>query len=311
MKRAYSNLALLITAMIWGSAFVAQRVGMDYVGAFTFQSIRSFLGAVTLIPFLLITNARKHRQESAASAAEGAGASKEERRQLLIGGLACGFMLTVASLFQQIGIAYTTVGKSGFITSMYLILVPILGIFLRKRVPAKIWGCVAAAAVGLYFLSINGAFVLSRGDTLTVLCAFCFAIHILCVDYFVAKADSVKLSFLQLLTSGILSGVLMLAVDHPTLDQLRAAALPVLYAGILSSGVGYTLQVVGQKGANPTTATLLMSLESVFSVVAGILVLRQVPTPREALGCVLIFAAVIFAQLPVLEGRKGKKSTVR
>ena len=303
MRRAYSNLALLITAMIWGSAFVAQRVGMDHVGAFTFQSIRSFLGAVTLIPFLLITRALKHRQEPVEPLDGPCETPAEERRQLLIGGLVCGIMLTVASLFQQIGIRYTTVGKSGFITSMYLILVPILGVFLGKRVPLKIWGCVAAAAIGLYFLSISGSFSLSRGDALTILCALCFAVHILCVDHFAARSDSVRLSFLQLLTSGVLSGLLMLAVDHPTPAQLRAAALPILYAGILSSGVGYTLQVVGQKGANPTTATLLMSLESVFSVLAGVLMLRQVPTVREAFGCVLIFAAVVFAQLPLLEER--------
>ena len=303
MKRAYSNLALLITAMIWGSAFVAQSVGMDHVGAFTFQSIRSFLGAAALLPFLLFTERRKRRMVSDWKPLDSVG-----RKQLLKGGAACGVMLTIASLFQQIGIAYTTVGKAGFITSMYLILVPILGIFLHKRVPAKIWICVAVAAVGLYFLSIHGSFSLSRGDTLVIICAFCFALHILFVDHFVARSDSVKLSFLQLLTSGILAGVLMLSVDHPTLAQIQAGALPILYAGILSSGVGYTLQVVGQKGANPTTATLLMSLESVFSVLAGILLLRQIPTLREAFGCVLIFAAVIFAQVPVWEKRETEAS---
>ena len=297
MKRVYSNIALLVTAMIWGSAFVAQSVGMDYVGAFTFQSIRSFLGAATLVPFILFSDGRKRRLGTYEPLDE------EGKRQLLKGGVACGVMLTVASLFQQIGIAYTTVGKSGFITSMYLILVPILGIFLHKRVPLKIWLCVAVAAAGLYFLSIHGAFVLSRGDTLTILCAFCFAIHILCVDHFVKQSDSVKLSFLQLLTSGVLSGVLMLTYDRPAPGAILAAAMPILYAGILSSGVGYTLQVVGQKGANPTTATLLMSLESVFSVLAGILILSQVPTLREGFGCLLIFTAVIFAQLPVWEGK--------
>ena len=299
MKKIYSNTALLLTAVIWGFAFVAQSVGMDYVGAFTFQSIRSLLGAATLVPFILLTDRRK-RRTGTLKPMTAAG-----KKQLVKGGVACGVMLTVASLFQQIGIAYTTVGKAGFITSMYLILVPILGIFLHKRVPLKIWGCVAAAAVGLYFLSINGSFSLSKGDTLTIICAFCFALHILCVDHFVDTVDGVKLSFIQLFSSGVISGVLMVIFDHPTLDAIGAAALPILYAGILSSGVAYTLQVVGQKGANPTTATLLMSLESVFSVVGGILLLSQVPTAREFFGCALIFAAVIFAQLPILEGKRA------
>lgn len=298
MKKVYSSAALLLTAIIWGFAFVAQSVGMDYVGAFTFQSTRSFLGAATLVPFILLSDRKKKREGSFVPL------TATGKKQLVKGGVACGVMLTIASLFQQFGIAYTTVGKAGFITSMYLILVPILGIFFHKRVPLKIWACVLVAAVGLYFLSINGSFSLSRGDTLTIICAVCFALHILCVDHFVTMADGVKLSFIQLFTSGVISGVLMIIFDHPTLASIGAAALPILYAGILSSGVGYTLQVVGQKHISPTAATLLMSLESVFSVVGGVLLLSQVPTMREFFGCALIFIAVIFAQIPVLEGKR-------
>lgn len=298
MKKIYSSAALLLTAIIWGFAFVAQSVGMDYVGAFTFQSTRSFLGAATLVPFILLSDGKKRREGTLVPL------TTAGKKQLLKGGIACGVMLTVASLFQQFGIAYTTVGKAGFITSMYLILVPILGIFLHKRVPLKIWICVLVAAIGLYFLSIKGSLALSKGDTLTIIGAVCFALHILCVDHFVATSDGVKLSFLQLLSSGVISGVLMMIFDHPTIASIGAAALPILYAGILSSGVGYTLQVVGQKYISPTAATLLMSLESVFSVVGGILLLSQVPTMREFFGCALIFIAVIFAQIPVLEGKK-------
>lgn len=298
MKQLYASAALLLTAIIWGFAFVAQSVGMDYVGAFTFQSTRSFLGAVTLLPFILISDHRKRTSGTAAPC------SAADKKHLLIGGIVCGVILTVASIFQQMGIRYTTVGKAGFITSMYLILVPILGIFLHKRVPAKIWGCVAIAAVGLYFLSISDAFALSKGDTLTIVCAFCFALHILCVDHFVAGADGVKLSFIQLCVSGILSAGPMLLIDQPTVAALRAALPPILYAGILSSGVAYTLQIVGQKYVAPTTATLLMCLESVFSMVGGVLLLSQVPTFREFGGCVLIFAAVVIAQVPILEGKK-------
>lgn len=297
MKKILSSLALLLTAVIWGFAFVAQSVGMDYVGAFTFQSTRSFLGAATLVPFILLSKRRKRKLGTARTS------STADKKQLLIGGVVCGILLTIASLFQQIGIMYTSVGKSGFITSMYLILVPILGVFLHKRVPAKIWGCVILAAVGLYFLSISGSFTLSRGDTLTIICAFGFALHILCVDHFVSHVDGVTLSFIQLFTSGVLSGILMLLFDHPTAASLQAALIPILYAGILSSGVAYTLQVIGQKYTSPTTATLLMSLESVFSVVGGILLLSQVPTVREFFGCALIFAAVVFSQIPAW-GRK-------
>ncbi len=303
MRKMYSSVAPLMAAIIWGFAFVAQSVGTEYVGAFTFQSTRSFLGAATLIPVILITDRRKRRIGTAVPV------SAADKKHLLIGGVVCGIVLTVASLFQQVGIAYTTVGKSGFITSMYLVLVPILGIFLHKRVPIKIWGCVTVAAVGLYYLSISDSFLLSRGDTLTIICAFCFALHILCVDHFVAGADGVKISFIQLFVSGVISGILMLIFDHPTMASIGAAMIPILYAGILSSGVGYTLQIVGQKYSTPTAAALLMSLESVFSVAGGILLLSQVPTLREFFGCALIFVAVIFAQLPVLGGKRQSTKT--
>lgn len=298
MKKLYASGTLLLTAIIWGFAFVAQSVGMDYVGAFTFQSTRSFLGAVTLLPFILISDHRKRKTGTEVPC------SAADKKHLLFGGIVCGVILTVASVFQQIGISYTTVGKAGFITSMYLILVPILGIFLHKRVPIKIWGCVVVAAIGLYLLSISSSFTLSKGDTLTIVCAFCFALHILCVDHFVAGADGVKLSLIQLCSSGILSAVPMLLIEQPTVAAIRTALIPILYAGILSSGVAYTLQIVGQKYVAPTTATLLMSLESVFSMVGGVLLLSQIPTLREFGGCVLIFAAVVIAQVPILEGKK-------
>lgn len=299
MKKLYSSLALLLAAIIWGFAFVAQTVGMDYVGAFTFQASRYFLGALTLIPFILISDYRKKQTDTHQPL------TPAEKKELVKGGVICGLALTVASTFQQVGLAYTTVGKSGFITSMYIILVPIFGLFLHKRVPPKIWGCVVVAAVGLYFLSINGPLVLSRGDTLTIICAFCFCIHILCVDHFVARSDAVKLSFLQLLVTAVVSGILMLILEHPTWAAISAALPAILYAGILSCGVAYTLQVVGQQYASPTAATLLMSLESVFSVLGGILLLQQIPTSREFFGCALIFTAVLLSQLPILEGRKA------
>ena len=185
MKKLYASAALLLAAIIWGFAFVAQTVGMDHVGPFTFQSSRYLLGALTLVPVILVSDSRKKK----------AGTYREmtqaEKKTLIKGGLACGVVMTFAASFQQVGLAYTTVGKSGFITSMYIILVPVFGLFLHKRVPAKIWGCVVVAAVGFYFLSINGPLELSRGDTLTVLCSLCFCFHILCVDHFVSLTDAI------------------------------------------------------------------------------------------------------------------------
>ena len=179
---------------------------------------------------------------------------------------------------------------------------------MHKRVPAEIWGCVVVAAVGFYFLSINGPLELSRGDTLTVLCSLCFCFHILCVDHFVSLTDAIKLSFIQLLTTGVISGIIMFLFEQPTWNAIQSALPAILYAGILSCGVAYTLQVVGQQYAAPTVATLLMSLESVFSVLGGILLLSQVPTSREFFGCALIFAAVLISQLPILEGKQTAES---
>lgn len=302
MKKLYASAALLLAAIIWGFAFVAQTVGMDHVGPFTFQSSRYLLGALTLVPVILVSDSHKKK----------AGTYREmtqaEKKTLLKGGLACGVVMTFAASFQQVGLAYTTVGKSGFITSMYIILVPVFGLFFHKKVPAKIWGCVVVAAVGFYFLSINGPLVLSRGDTLTILCSLCFCFHILCVDHFVSSTDAIKLSFIQLLTTGVLSGIVMFLFEHPTWSAIQGALPAILYAGILSCGVAYTLQVVGQQYAAPTVATLLMSLESVFSVLGGILLLSQVPTSREFCGCALIFAAVLISQLPILEGKQKTES---
>ena len=234
MKKLYASAALLLAAIIWGFAFVAQTVGMDHVGPFTFQSSRYLLGALTLVPVILLSDSRKKK----------AGTYREmtqaEKKTLIKGGLACGVVMTFAASFQQVGLAYTTVGKSGFITSMYIILVPVFGLFFHKKVPAKIWGCVVVAAVGFYFLSINGPLVLSRGDTLTILCSLCFCFHILCVDHFVSSTDAIKLSFIQLLTTGVLSGIVMFLFEHPTWSAIQGALPAILYAGILSCGVAYT-----------------------------------------------------------------------
>ncbi len=286
------SLLLLLTATIWGVAFVAQSVGMDYVGPFTFSAVRALIGAVVLIPCIVLlkkVNREENRTEGKAA----------DRKVLVTGGIACGVLLCVACNLQQFGIMYTSVGKAGFITAMYIVLVPVLGIFLKKKVGAKIWCGVLIAVVGLYLLCMAGSgFSIQKGDFLLMLCAVVFSLHILVIDYFSPKTDGVKLSCIQFLTCGILSGICMFLFEKPQLSNILAAWMPILYAGVLSCGVAYTLQIIGQKGMNPTVASLILSMESVISVIAGWLILGQKLSSRELFGCVLMFAAIILVQLP-------------
>ncbi len=290
---------LLLTAMIWGCAFVAQSVGMDYVGPFTFMCSRSILGGVVLLPVIFFSDRLKKKNGA------GQKLDKKGRRNLITGGLVCGVLLCAASNFQQFGIQYTTVGKAGFITAMYILLVPVLGIFFKKKVPAKIWGCVALAVAGLYFLCMSGSFSVGKGDALCMVCALLFSLHILAVDYFVQRADGVKIACMQFFVTGIISGILMFIFETPSWGDILDAWMPVVYAGVLSSGVAYTFQILGQKYTPPTVASLLMSLESFFAAVAGAVILRQIPSGREIIGCVLMLAAIMLSQLP-----DRKKSTV-
>ncbi len=282
------SLLLLLTATIWGFAFVAQSVGMDYVGPFTFLCVRSFIGGLVLIPVILLTQ-KKHPEKTA---------QEGTKKTLLLGGCLCGTALCIASLFQQFGILYTTVGKAGFITAFYIIIVPVAGLLFGRRCGWNVWLGVALAVAGLYFLCITEALYLKQGDILVFICAMFFSIQIMLVDHFAPQVDCVKLACIQFFVCGILSGMGMLIWEQPTLSDILAAKLPILYAGVLSSGVAYTLQIVGQKGLNPTVASLIMSLESVISVLAGMLLLNQSLSSREILGCVLMFAAIVLAQLP-------------
>ncbi|MCD7834147.1 MAG: DMT family transporter [Lachnospiraceae bacterium] len=285
-------LLLLLTAAIWGAAFVAQSVGMDYVEPFTFNFARSIIGGIVLLPCIAFLDGQKSRE------------SVTDRRTLALGGVCCGAALFVASSLQQIGIQYTTVGKAGFITAMYIILVPVFGIFLKKKVGTKIWLCVLLAVAGLYLLCMTEGFTISSSDLLMLLCAAVFAVHILVIDHFSPLTDGVRLSCIQFFVCGLLSGVGMLLFETPSLRLVLQAWLPIGYAGVLSCGVAYTLQIVAQKGMDPTIASLILSLESVFSVLFGWLLLGQSLTPRELSGCVLMFTAIILAQLP--EKRKSK-----
>lgn len=292
-----SSLILLLTATIWGVAFVAQSVGMEYIGPFTFNAIRCVLGGLVLIPVILVL---KKKKETGAENQE-----KEDKKTLWAGGIACGVILCIASNLQQFGIMEASVGKSGFFTALYIVMIPVIGIFIGKRPGIKLWFCVALAVVGMYLLCMkDGSFTIERADIMLLLCALAFSFHILVVDYFSPKVDGVKMSCIQFFVCGVLSAVGMLFTETPDIPNIQAAWLPLLYAGLLSCGVGYTLQIVGQKGINPVIASLIMSLESVISALAGWVILGQVLSPKEILGCVLMFVAIIITQIPI-----GNKKT--
>lgn len=298
-----SNILLVLTALIWGVAFVAQSVGMEYVGPFTFTCVRNILGGFFLIPciYFMQNSKKKAAIQTADITHPPSDAAPQNKKDLIRGGILCGIALCFASMLQQYGISYTTVGKAGFITSLYIVIVPILGIFLKKKPRLLIWFSVILAVFGLYLLCMTGNFTISTGDFLVLLCAIVFSIHILLIDHFSPKADGVKMSCIQFLTAGILSGAGMLILEKPALSSILAAWMPLLYAGILSCGVGYTLQIIGQKRTDPTVASLILSLESVFSVLAGWILLGQTLNNREMLGCAFVFIGIILAQLPQKE----------
>lgn len=289
-----NSLILLLAAIIWGIAFVAQSVGMDYVGGFTFNAARSLIGSAVLVPLILVLGQKNSGSVSSHSTTSG----QQSRKDLIIGGISCGICLCLASNFQQFGIKYTTVGKAGFITACYIVIVPVIGLFLGKKCSKFIWAAVVMSLVGLYLLCITDGFSVGKGDLLVLVCAFLFSVHILVIDHFSPKVDGVKLSCIQFLTCGILSGIPALLFEHPELSSILAAWQPILYAGVMSCGVAYTLQIIGQKNMNPTVASLILSLESCISVLAGWVLLGQQLSAKEILGCVIMFAAIILAQLP-------------
>lgn len=303
-KTSWRNpLLLFLTAAIWGTAFVAQSVSMDHIGAFTFNFARCIIGGIVLIPciFLLDRFRKGKKQENAGEADVYTWHSKK----LLVGGICCGIALFVASNLQQFGIKYTTVGKAGFITALYIVIVPLLGIFLKKKVGMKIWVSVALAVAGLYLLCMTGGLTLGKGDLLVLLCAVVFSVHILVIDHFSPQVDGVRMSCIQFFVCGILSAIGMFLTEHFSWSAFISAWMPVLYAGVMSCGVAYTLQIVGQKDMDPTIASLILSLESVISVLAGWVLLGQKLSARELSGCALMFVAIILAQLPERRAKKA------
>lgn len=316
-EKARHSMLLLLTAFIWGLAFVSQSKGMDYMHPFTFNGVRALIGAFSLLCYLGVDRWIKGRAGKRGGETKGEKDRKRADRSLDVrAGLWCGLALTVASTLQQFGIKYTTVGKAGFITTLYIIFVPMGGIFLKKKVPGITWVGAGMAAVGMYLLCMQESLVLGSGDILVFLCAIVFTVHIMLVDHFSPKTDGVVVSCIQFTVCGILCGIGSLIWGHPTWTQLWEGRGTLLYAGVLSCGVAYTLQVIGQKGVNPTVAALLLSLESVFATLAGWIAYRigflgtdQTMTGRQIAGCVLVFAAVILVQLPgKLFRRRGSRT---
>jgi len=285
----------ILAAFIWGTSFVSQDICADSMGAFTFNGTRYFIAVLSLLVVIAVMNTtRKDRPQPTAEE------KKASRKQLWLGGLCCGTALAVASNFQQAGlVAGTDAGKAGFITALYVVLVPLFGLFFRRKVSGPVWIAVVLSVVSLYLLCIKGSFRLAAGDLLVLVCAVCFAVHILVIDRFSATCDGVKLSCVQFLFAALWSGVCIPFFEHVDAAALLSCALPLLYVGVFSCGVGYTLQILAQKGSNPTVVTILLSLESVFAVIAGAIILHQSMTPREYLGCVLMFLAVVLAQIPL------------
>ena len=296
-KKLRANIMLLIAALIWGSTFVAQTTASDTVEPFTFLFSRSFIGFLFLIPVIAIFNFQGNKKLIA-----------DEKKQTLmpskltlIAGILCGVALTIASFCQQKGISLMTdnaSGKAGFITALYIVFTPIFGVLLKRRIPKIIAVCVPIATLGFYLLCIKSGFKIELGDIVTLLCAVFFTFHILIVDYFMEKgANPVKTSCIQFLVVGIISLILAFIFETPNLSIIWGAKLEIMYAGFLSSGIAYTLQITAQKDADPTSATLIMSLESVFAALSGWIVLGESLSTKELIGCLFVFIAVILAQV--------------
>ena len=311
-KKMLGNLLLLLTAMIWGTAFVFQRVGMDSIEPITFNAARMALAAV-MVGALAFGLRQRHskgvpRQSDAGASAPGTEVNVTRQAEesdlpwshTWKGGICCGLFLTAGSVFQQMGVVYTTAGKAGFITAMYMLLVPILNFLLfKKKNSWLVWLAVFLGVGGMYLLCVKEDFTLTRGDILVCICALMFSGHILCCDYFVKLASAVELAAIQFVTAAVVSAVIASFTENPNRAGIVAAAVPILYCGVVSGGIGYTLQIVAQKFTDPTIASLLMSLESVFAVIAGALLLGEQMSSRELLGCVVMFAATILVQIPL------------
>ena len=299
MRKFKGELYLLLAAIIWGSAFIFQKMGMDYIGPFTFGIFRFTLGALALLPVIWVHSALNKRKS------EKKAITPFNDKQLIIGSLLCGLANFVAGSLQQVGLVYTTAGKAGFITSMDIVIVPLILLFLKKKVPFLTWVGIAIAAFGLYLLCITDGFTIQLGDGLVMACAVAYSFQILLIDYYSERVDVLKLSFLQFLLAGILSAAVAAFAETIDWNAIIDCAVPILYTAILEVSVAFTLQIAGQKSTPPAVAAIIMSLESLFSAICGALFLGEVMSGREITGCVLMLIAFIVAQIP--EARKNEQ----
>lgn len=304
-KKLFGNGLLLLTALIWGTAFVFQRVGMESIEPITFNAARMALATIA-IGLVAILTQRKGQKSSETRTVE---EQKQYKRSTIIGGICCGCFLSLGSILQQMGLVYTTAGKAGFITAMYMLLVPIIGcVLFKKKNTWLVWLSVLLGVVGMYFLCISGEFRLSYGDSLVCICAVFFSCHILCCDYFARRGNPIWISAIQFATATVISSVAAMIAEEPSVAKLVSATIPIIYCGVVSGGIGYTLQIVAQKYTDPTIASLLMSMESVFAVIAGVILLHEHMSIRELSGCVIMLVAIVLVQIPLPKGMKsGRK----
>ncbi len=296
-----SDVILLSTAIIWGFAFVAQRVGMNYIGPFLFNGIRFALGCLVLLPFIMkngISNGRNFKQREALNL-----------KTLVLGGALAGLTLFGGSSLQQVGIVYTTAGKAGFITGLYVVIVPFLALIWKQHTNRGTWVGAICAALGLYFLSITEQFTIDFGDFLVLLGAFCFAAHVLVIGWLSPKMDSLRLAFIQYSAVSLISLFTAFIVEVVSLKGILQASVPILYGGVMSVGIAYTLQVIGQRTAHPAHASIILSLEAVFAALGGWLLLQEIMTFRQMSGCALMLSGMLISQLwgYFVYVREGKK----
>ncbi len=284
------NIILFITAIIWGISFVSQSVGMDYIGPNTFMGIRTTMGGLVLLPFIFFSDKAKKKSGTY---------EKTNFKKLLSYGVPCGVFLCIASTLQTYGLQVTTTAKSGFLTALYIIFVAVIGVFDGKKITLKIASGVALSVVGMYFLCLFGEEIsFNWGDALTLLCAVFFAGQILLIDKFINDIDGVKLACTQFLTAGIINLIIMFIFEKPEMGNILSCTVPLLYSGIMSCGVAYTFQIIGQKYTDPTSASIIMSLESVFAALSGWVILNERMTAVQIFGCIFMFLAIILVQLP-------------
>ncbi|SEV87236.1 DMT family transporter [[Clostridium] fimetarium] len=288
MKSKKGELILLLASILWGSCFVFQKMGMDYIGPFTLGAFRFLLGAMTLVPVMVLLDRMKKRKEIYKGFKD---------KELYIGGGLCGTALFAAASLQQIGLQYTTAGKAGFITSLEIVLVAAIFIFITRSVQINVLIGVSLAVIGMYLLCMVEGFYLDKGDTYELIGVVFWAIQILAIDQYSKKVDVIKLSFVQFMTTGILSCVFMFVFENPQWNDIVSGAVPILYTAIIEVAVAYTLQIIGQRDTRPDIASVILSLESVFAVISGVLILGEIITFREFLGCVFMLAAIIVTQL--------------